>query len=589
MITLRTLAALGVCALPTHAQDSIDAIFPDSSYAVLRFGGLDRCRKTAQQMPLFRLVRQKLAQGEFDLASLANHELRHFKRDFGRAVRDAGLKPDDLRTLLGGEMALGVGRPTLAFFGAPSLLLAIETKGREEKVVAVLDRLERNMSQGMGSGITWTSERFDGVEILKVAASRLGIGGMSAAYAHTGGYLLLGTGTAYLKDCLRTMKQPGRSIRRSTTYTKGVELLRGQPLLSMFLNCKPLGQMAGPVLPYEAQDLGRALGIEQIEGLYWGAANDRGAGHDLMLAGMPGNAAGLLKSAFSQPTSCRAAKLCPRDTAAFASIRCDARATIKAAGNLLQHLPPGAGQAINQAIQEASQPRNLGGPRIGLTRDDLILLANHLGSEFSLAVTMNRGTPGALLFAELKDPEAAQEDIVALLSRVFDGEHAPRLRQRKSKGIWFISQRGWPVTPALAFRDGMMIVSPFIQNLDSTIVQLNKGEPMLAMEKAFREARQSMGRASVFGAAFLGRIAKQVWTPARGIIENALNREGLDGEALLPTADELASVVGTLTGAGITDQSGFLYQEHSPFGTASVLAIGGWGLDWLLKQGLSSR
>lgn len=590
LVTASSAIALLVASVPSQ-QRSLDRIFPESTYAVALFAGLDGGKNAAEGMRMFSLGKRTLERAGLELEGLAGDDLQHAIRDFARGLAEVGLDAASLRSLLRGDCALGVGRPTLQFFGMPSMLLAVDIGNRGREFGAAQDRLETLLAHHAPRlGIEWGSERFGDTEIRRIHARKYSA---LVTYATIDGLFLVATGDGYLKDCIRTLRGKGRSIRDNATYRNARQKHRVRPLASLFVNCQPVCRMLAPLMPYEAPALGESLGIEQLDGLYWATGTDAGGSDDMLFVAARGDERGALKALFHRPCSMHAATICPADTVLFASASFDSGALVDAVRRIVRHLPPELRRELEKEFKrEVIRELDRELRQVGLKLRDVASLLEHVGSEVSLAMQMplKQGpVPGMYAFVRLENPSAAEEQLMARLGRLLDGVHGPQLRTRNYQGhrIHFASVRaGVQLTPAFTIVGNTLVFSPLRPDLERLLSGMTKGEPRLADTPAFRKTIENTGPASMFLTVRLGVAMERGWPMARGQLTGMLRRfapDHVDPNAV-PTTEEMAQAFDNVTVSAFADREGFLVRQRHPIGLGTMLALAAWGADWFLAK-----
>lgn len=582
--------ALAWCASvsPLPAQQDrlpVDGIFPNSSYAVLRFGGLQEAKEAARAIDLLELGRRSLSKaGIADLAALCPGGCDQCFTRLRAELSRAGLSPASLRGLLRRPLAFGVGRPTLHMRGLPSMLLAFDVLGREEDAARVVSSLVSHFERALGpEALQRSTSKFLEHDIHQVRARN---GAWLITHAIADGYLMIGTGSGYLEDCIRTIQRGGRSIRANPAYRRGLARLRGQPLFSLFLNTRPLVRALEPFLPYEAQGFGRLLGVEGMDGIFWGSKPGPKASTDVVLVGMPGSEKGLLKALFQKPATGRAAKFCAAESVLFATVTLDPQTFAGSCKVLLEHLPTEVRREVTRGIGRGMRQGGVRLPR-------LERLLAPFGNEITVAATLplRQGLlPELSLFLEVKDPERAERLILDEL-RPLLGFRGGRLRTRPYEGskIHFYTRPGLPISPAFVIRNRMLIFSLMRTDLERTLARASSGQPTLA-DTSFRGEFRAASPASGFVHLRIGQVIAPLWRQARphihSMIDGALADIAPEGIAydVIPTSARIAEAVGDINLSWIASRQGWIYQEQNPCGMANLLALACSAFDWCLRE-----
>jgi hypothetical protein len=111
------VAAVGVALAAQSPPPFVAAgedLLPASTWSALRFGGLAACRGATQGHPLQPLVAACLGRLPDELRQqFGDGQLDRGAEEVQRQLQRLGLRPSDLRALLGQPMVLAVGRPTV--------------------------------------------------------------------------------------------------------------------------------------------------------------------------------------------------------------------------------------------------------------------------------------------------------------------------------------------------------------------------------------------------------------------------------------------------------------------------------------------
>ena len=127
-LQLSSLAfALGLSAQAPPGPPVLEDLLPASSFASLRFGGLDAFVAAAQQLPAAGVIERFLTHVPADTrARFVDRWFDDAAQHVRQLLQRQGIAPSDVRELLGCPHVLGIGRPTITGMG-PSVALLIET------------------------------------------------------------------------------------------------------------------------------------------------------------------------------------------------------------------------------------------------------------------------------------------------------------------------------------------------------------------------------------------------------------------------------------------------------------------------------
>lgn len=599
-IRLTILGGLLLASLPAsdlRAQESgrdITSIFPADSYAVLNFAGLSACASAAEKSGVFELLQRAHAESGLNIDRLTQGRLSRLVRMLRRNLGRAGVTPSEIHAVLNGPLAIGVGRPSLRSLMTPSVLLALDTRGREARVEGLMGKLEAMLPRVLQE-LDELAPRWSSMKIGDAKVRRLDFEGVGfrVQYATHNGYLLIASGQGYLEHSLRVMNGQGASIREHPTVEKGRQKLGGAPLMSAFLNTKPLMRALEPFTPYDATALCDALGVGKMRGLWFGTAMAGKASRDQLVLDFDGEPSGLFKALFSKRSTGLGAEYCAPDSALYWNASVDTEGLSTSMRRLFAELPAQIREEVGEEIEHGLAPeldRQLA--PLGMSHRDVQEMLSMFTGELAIGAKVKIEQPQVLLFAKVRDGSAARAAITEHLERLFTGEQLPKLRYRKSRDYWFVSVRGKPIsfTPSIAFRGDTIILSPYRQALEHALDRVVKQGASLASSEEFRRARANMPEAAFFLGVRYGQMVETVWPLLRAQIDATLQdfgeRNGIDVGEAVPDASVMRKALGSLYASQHADAEGIYAQSDNPFGVGVVGAAGAWAADWLLRAAM---
>ena len=575
------LVLLPLTALLPAQEPELERNLPATTFACLRFAGLESCRQAAQELGLLRLGTRILDQvGTGQLAQLAFRSTpEQAVAKIHEPMRRLGLEPKVVRAALAGPIVIGVGRPTVFRDGIlPSVALLADARQRGDSLRTVCARLEAMVvEQSRGSAVREQLE-IEGAKFTSLGDPRMGI---KVLWGQHGDLFFVSNSASYVKDCIATARAKGPSFADRQVRKQGHAQLRAKELFSLACDLEPLAQAAGLVLPmvtpYEFDEVARAVGVGMPSGFYFaGGVDGRNAsevGHLAMACAKDG----LLRATVGAPTSARAATYCPADALVFASVRVDTKALVAGVKRIVAALPAPMQQELNREVG-----RELGRElrQLGLTLADVEQLAQLVGPEVSLAVTMPFPPfPDVTVFAQVGDPQKAEQLIEMLKTK----GRGPAWETTDVNGTTVHHCKvnvGIQLTPAIAIHDGMVVASSKLGVLRNALGQPAK-QKSLANDPEFQGLLQKNQGALLLLARADMSLAK-TWTLARSGL--AMVAGAVMDPELVPTVEEMQAELDDVVVYGRVDGEGLTLRQSSPIGLTALVATAGATLDWVLEQ-----
>lgn len=582
-----SLLALGL-ALPAQApppvKRTVEDLLPASTFASVRFGGLDACLAAADELPAGAVIQRFLEQVPPE--TRAEH-LDQWLDQAGSQVRKVlqrqGIAPADLRALLSCEHVVGVGRPTIEGMG-PSVALLVAAGNNGDAIERLAAAVE-----AMGARHRVLAGTKD-VEIHGVKARQwVTRDGPPIYVASVGGTFVLTNSRGYLAEIGAVARGEQPALAKGSTLGRVRGRMPGEMLASMFANTKRLCSMADPVLPYEISEWADVLGIGKLDGVYAAtSAGDHGA-TDVLHVGLRGSTAGLFKVAASRPLDLSVAQCCSADTVVFGAMRCDVPGLIGAFDRFLDLLPAEAGDEARREIHE-EMSREL--RRLGTSPQEIHGLLEAFGDQMAVALSLEKSAvpkPELMVRIDVRDAEK----IAALLLRIeaiVADETGLEWKERRVDGtaVRFVNvdvEQQFKLSPCYALTDDALMIG----SDTACLVRALRTDPedSLAAQDDFVE----MGKAAAgaFGVLHLRlfRASELGWRTAETMLFPQLDAHadeiGFDSEAL-PDGEELSAALGTSTVAAFVDESGFTLVNHGTLGWGTWLAAFGTVADDVLGR-----
>ncbi|MEZ5966318.1 MAG: hypothetical protein R3F56_20955 [Planctomycetota bacterium] len=554
------------------AQADLAAAFPAGSWAFVDLTGIDEQAATFHQARLVGLAQQILGDvGTKNLQALGAQRGQRELEKAQQALARLGISATEVRGLLDGGLALGVGRPV--FMGENMLpSLALVALARDDAAARpfspLIDRLAQNAPNAVRS-----TQVIGGVEFARLDLPRHG----QVLYGTRGRYCLIGNSPGYLAECLACLQNQTPSLAKDACLEQGRGLLRGKRMASLLVNARPFAQALAPLLPYEAATLGQALGITGAPELFVGLAHDGKNACDLLDLTLPGPTDGLLKTLLSKPVSNHAARWVKRNTALFASFAFDVDAAKEAFARTLHALPPGAEHELRRELG-----REFRGKRLQLLEDVL----GALGGEISIALDLPQPLPPFVtftVFAKVRDMDKAE----GLLRQVASDAHLGEVRYEEIDGakVWStdVRMRDMRISPTVALHDGWLVASNFSNVVKRHLRSGELGDDALASDPRFVAATKVAPHAGIFLTARFQAAVDAYWGLASTGIRAGANRLGFEPDEI-PDAEAVCAAIDDVVLAATATERGFTVRVQQPLGLGTLLPAGAAALDWLLSQ-----
>lgn len=587
-ITVGSLAMAGQDLLAAaRPQAPVEDLLPASSYACVRFGGLEAAAHAADHMPAAALavVLQRLPQ-ELRQQFLEGH-LDHAAEQVRQHCQQLGLEPATLRTVLGRPMAIGIGRLTIEGMG-PSVALLVDCRqGRDE--VHALAKKVLQLARAHVPDIAVDDVDIAGFRLHQLRRQN-GDGPVLFA-GDIGDFYVLSNSRGYLGEIGAVMASQQPCLAQASMLGEARHRLLQPALASLFLNTGPVLSMFEPQLPYEAAGLGKALGISNLEGLYAGAGAGADGGVETVDLGLAGDPHGLLKAAFSGSVDFEPAKWCGGDAVAFATGSFDVPAVVDAFRHLLEALPQPLGQhARAQVLRDLGRELR----QHGLDGEQLEGLLRAFGHRVALAVNLQKGPiplPEPLLFVEIADWQQV-EPLLQQLQDFSARRHGLEWKTRKAGDAIIhyceiVAGDSLRLSPCYVHQDGMLLLGTQVGSLLTALDQHHRADGSLYQQPDFAAAMQQAQGACGFAHLRWFRAAELSWRTVETMVGGQLDAHQQDigfGSEVLPDQETVAKALGTGTMVVRVDAHGISMQSKDNFGFACMLAAVGRACDEVLHR-----
>ncbi|MGE3174782.1 MAG: hypothetical protein AB7O97_19285 [Planctomycetota bacterium] len=581
------LLPLGLLAAVAPAQTGRSGpqdVLPASSYAAAAFCGLERCTGSVDAHDAAAMVRQFLQRlPDETYQRHVGTWLTRISTQLRRGLERGGVSPTSVRALLQRPMALGVGRPTLRGMG-PSLALVIDEGEAGADIDALFDLLAQVLRHE-------EPELREEPLQLEGAAVRMLRGGQlpTVMLAHGRGLAVLTNSEGYLREILSTAagRQPG--LAKSSALAASRDRLGAAPLVEVFVHTQPVVSMLDPLLPYEAAELGRALGVSSLDGIYAAMAPSGGGTVetlDLMLRGDP---SGLLKAALSGGADLGAAAFCSDETLAFGSLHLDPLATVKAVDRLLAMLPE---EARDEVQRDLGREMKGAFRQLGATPQEVQQLLAALGGSVSVAMTMGKGAvpiPEALLIVPVRD-EAVVQRWIERVQQLAVAKGGVEWRSRDADGTTIHYCRlheGVPLSPSFVLTNGYLLASTTTGVLTDALKQRDDADTSLARCRDFAAAASQNTGAAAFLHLRPSRGVENNWRMLETFALPQLDRFAEQigfGRDALPDQEAIVRAAGEITLSVTVDADGVRLRSRSNLGLGGMVVGGAVLLDELLQR-----
>jgi hypothetical protein len=573
---------VALLATPAFPQDpdSIEDVFPASSWALVRFAGLAECARAADRLGLVRLGKASLDEAGPELRAAVESALQRDVPQWHRALEDAGLEPAVLRAVLANPIAAGVGRPT--FFGGtpwPSVALALDVTGCDREAASLIEFVEQCVRQ-QTPDVERTTVEVHGTSMAFLAAPRRS---GEVAHARSGRYLLLANCASYLRECLATCRGELPSYGDSAAYRESRERLPEAALVNGHLSLEPLW-FTRPFLPYEVTDVFDALGLSALDGVSFALATDGGL--DVAHLGIEGPDSGVLRSALGRPASLGAAALCPTDTLLYATLSIDTCGAMAAVRRVFDALPREFGSDLREQVARDLDQQLQG---LGTGLDELCASIGLFGPELTIAVTSPGSSalqPELVAMVDVADAEAAQRLLAAALHRLGVSEGKETAYGETPIRYWNAFEGSpMPYRPAVAVHGGRLIAASSSRALKSALARAAGKSEGLDAEDDFAPIAASAQGASGLVVLRLNSAVPQLWSLAVPWLEKALAKLGDVDPDVLPTREQVSEAIGDGVVTFTVDGDGISLCSRQVLGPGALIAAAGALFDHALGLG----
>ncbi len=562
-------------------------LFPASSYAVVEFAGLEACRSAAAGIDVWGFADQLAEKvAGRSAAELVRNEVLPEVR---RGLAQAGFRPEELAQLLGGRVALGVGR--VSFFDdepMPSFALAIDASGgRAELAERAMLVFRRLMESEAPDPVTERRE----ISGFAIDVVRSGSHNGAIGTARVGDWAVLASSPDYLAAICRTVAGAQPSMAQVAELGAARQERGEGALLDLFVNVGPFWDALGLALPYEADPILGALGVQRLDGLYAAFGVGEGRGQDRIHAAVTHDENGLVAALLPRGgASTRLASFCPPDVLWMSSMGLQPRDVHAGFERLLESLPNEARREVHREVfvELARELEREGFDPVYLTE-----LLEKVGPSISFAVSMPRiqvgvpQIPTGYALIECEEPSQVAGLLVILLEKT--GVEVKTVGFEGTQIHYFrVPEAGVPLAPALMPIEGGVLISTDLRSLKTAFRRsADAADPSLADDAEFQAFATARQAASGFDLLRLQRNVAAAYEAFKPLLEGWVEREGGPEFGLevddLPTGAELEGMLSDVVVALSRDERGVTLEVESPITLGSALAVVGDLADRVLR------
>ncbi|MBM4059728.1 MAG: hypothetical protein FJ265_01325 [Planctomycetes bacterium] len=567
---------------------AVEDALPASTYAAVRFGGLQACADAAAAVPMSAVVDGFLARlPQQTRARYFDQGLDEASQKVQAALQRVGVAPADLRAVLGRPMVLAMGRLTIEGLG-PSLALLIDAGDCQPAIDRLVAAVEGLAAQ-RGAPFDVAEVEVGGAKV-KRAALR---GEMpQILFGSVGGFFVVTNSRGYLGEIAEVLHGRQPKLAAASSLAACRAQLPQPALASAYLNTASLCAMLDAHLPYEAADLAKALGLGRLDGVYLGTSASPLGGCDALHVGIRGSVDGLCKAMVGKPVDLSFARLCSSNTVAFGAASLDVPAAVDAFRRLLEVLPAAIREELRRDMGRdlARELRQLG---TSPQQADATLRA--FGNQLAFAIGLEKGPvpkPELLVHVAVRDGARVQSLLQKLEAAIVrEAKVEWKTRKVGETDVRFcnveLPDAEFQLSPCYALLGDGLLFGSDVQALVRALRQGEKPDESFAAQPDFQALAKECASTSgvlhlrLFRAAELGwRTVEQLGYPQ---LDNQREEVGFGSDAL-PDAQTLAAALGTSTLVYRVDETGILLRSHGTLGFGSLLAALGAAADEVLHR-----
>ena len=536
------------------------------------FGGLDRCTSAVNGHAAATLVKSFV---EGIPAATRDARVTAMLEQRAAQVRDgfaqSPLQLSAARALLRRPMAIGLGRPTILGIG-PSLALVVDEGNSGAEIDALLSQLASarpeptRVQKGSAAGVACTLVEGEGMPTLY-------------AVHHDGAFVFTNS-EGYLREILAVRSQQQPSLAAGSSLGSQRARLLEDPLVEMFVNVAPMLPMVEPLLPYEAADFGRALGIESLGGAYLAAGPSSAGTVETIDIQVRGNKDGLLKAALSGQVDFEAAKFFSKDTLAFAGLRLDANAAAAAFDRFCSQLPR---DQARDARRDAARDFLRGFREAGMSDAEIHELFASIDGSISVGFSLGNAPapiPEAVAIAKIRDAAVVGKHLDSMRAAMAKQGLEWKVRMQGDTQVHYCSapigeDSGLQLTPSYAIHEGCLVIGSTTKALLDAMKQRADETTSLFRETDFVAAALADEGAMAFVHLRPGRFCERYWRTAEARLFPLIddNQEELGFSSVdLPEPEAFAKALGSMSWSITCDEDGMRLRMRGNVGLGGAAA-----------------
>lgn len=545
-------------------------LVPEDVFVFVQFSGTAQAAQLAQSLELMELWREP------EMQAFVEDLVLEVREEIQRAPRHEREQVALARELLSGRFGLAVGELHLAWIEGepmplPGAVAALElAPGQRDQVGGLIAQA----LGAMGDEIATSKHLLAGQEITYLSP-RDGDFNVTVGYCLTDDLLLVGFEESLLEHCVKQLKAPGAqgTLAASEALSSSREHAAGELVLESFLNVQAFKQRLGGLIPVEINRALETLGLDAIEGIYYGSSIHQGGGWDTLAVHAPGPRTGLLACGGDQPFSQSTFALVPDEAVMVSAVRFDGSSALETLLEAVGHVvPPVALEELDRGLAEAEQ-------QLGFNPIDDLL--DTLGSELVGFVELPRNgvIPSGTVALSLDDAGRFN----GTLQRLLTESRAPVKRvDYRGTTLHVIDAEDLPIAPSFAVAHGRLILSTTPGALKRTLAGLESQADSAMVTRLGNLPWEDVAYVSYLD---IPRLAAFGHNFAENLLPAAIDEAGLPLDAyLFPSLETFMAHLTPMVEVGYETKSGWVVND-SPLGLAAWVALASHGLNSLPLTG----
>lgn len=569
-----------------HEPRAVEDLLPASTYAAVRFGGLDACAAAAARLPLGELARTFFDKLPAELRDEAFAEgLDEASDELRLQLQDAGIKPADLRVVLSRPMVLSMGRVSIEGMG-PSVCLLLDGSGGKDEINRTMQALARLLPR-LGADYQMDRAEVAGHRLYRLQTEE----GPPVFAGWLGEHYCVSNSRPYLAEVVAVMAGNAESLSAASDVGVLRQQLPNAPLLSGTVHLGTLFDAVAPLMPYEAEAFADALGVGRVDVVYGAVTAGDEGGSELLHVGVGGSEHGLMKALVAEPADLGFASACSPNTVLFGAGSFDVGGVVEAFHKFVELLPAEAQREIRREMGREFD-REL--RQMGTSPQEVHAMLRAFGNQVGMAVSLEKGAvpkPELLMRISVRDAGVVQS-LMQRIEAMTTQEGGVEWRSREANGseIRFCNvpiEDQFMVSPCYWLDEHALWIGSDVRGLAKAVKRADEPEESLAAEEDFRTLQQRTDGAS--GVLYLRTFRgieigwRSIETMLYPMLDAHADEVGFDSSAL-PDGEQLAEALGSSTLVYRVDDDGVTVRSHGPFGMGSLVAGLGGVFDYALSR-----